>query len=183
MNVLGISGSLRGGSHNSRLLRAAAEVLPPGARLEVWDNLRDLPPFDEDLEHEPIAPVQDLRDAVAYADALLISTPEYNAGIPGQLKNAIDWLSRPYPDNVLKGKPVAVIGASTGVFGAIWAQDHVRKSVAFAGAKVLEGELPVGQAHETLDEQGRLTDPEQREKLTQLLSELVQAAEQRVVSS
>ena len=102
MRILGISGSLRRDSHNTRLLRAAAELLPPGAELEVWEQLRDVPPFDEDHESDPAPAVLALREAVEEADAVLFVTPEYNAGIPGQLKNAVDWLSRPYPDNAGK---------------------------------------------------------------------------------
>lgn len=177
MTILGISGSLRRDSHNTRLLRAAADLLPPGVELEVWEGLRDVPPFDEDLEHDPAAAVQALRAAVEDADAVLVVTPEYNAGIPGQLKNAVDWLSRPYPDNALRGKPVAAIGASTGLFGAIWAQDQLRKAVQFAGANVLDVELPVGQAHETLDERGLPSDPDQRAALEGLLGDLAALAE------
>lgn len=177
MRILGISGSLRRDSHNSRLLRAAADQLPSGAELEVWEGLRDVPPFNEDDEGFPPAAVQAFRAMVEQADAVLIVTPEYNAGMPGQLKNAIDWLSRPYPENALKGRPVAVIGASTGLFGAIWAQDHVRKAVQFAGANVLDEEFPVGQAHETLDDAGLPIDPEQRDRLREVLAALVTLAE------
>lgn len=177
MRILGISGSLRRDSHNTRLLRATAELLPPGAELEVWPGLRDVPPFDEDHESDPAPAVQALREAVRRADAVLFVTPEYNAGIPGQLKNAVDWLSRPYPDNALKAKPVAAIGASTGPFGAVWAQDQLRRAVQFAGATVLDAELPIGQAHETLDEHGLPSDPEQREALRAVLADLVALAE------
>lgn len=177
MRILGISGSLRRDSHNTRLLRAAAELLPPGAELEVWERLRDVPPFDEDHESDPAAAVEALREAVEEADAVLFVTPEYNAGIPGQLKNAVDWLSRPYPDNALRAKPVAVIGASTGLFGAIWAQDQLRKAVQFAGANVLDTELPIGRAHETLDGRGLPIDPEQRDALRAVLGDLVALAE------
>ena len=130
MRILGISGSLRRGSHNRRLLRAAGDALPPGADLVEWEGLRDLPPFDEDLESMPPAAVQDLLDAIEEADGILIATPEYNASLPGALKNALDWASRPFPDNVLRDKPSAVIGASTGLFGAVWAQAEVRKALA-----------------------------------------------------
>lgn len=177
MKILGISGSLRRDSHNTRLLRAAADLLPSGSELEVWDGLRDVPPFDEDHESDPAAAVQAFRAKVEEADAVFFVTPEYNAGIPGQLKNAVDWLSRPYPENALKGKPVAAIGASTGLFGAIWAQDQLRKAVQFAGANVLDVELPVGQAHETLDDAGLPIDPEQRDALRGVLTDLVALAE------
>ena len=150
VKVVGISGSLRSDSHNTRLLRAAAELLPPGADLELV-GIGDLPLYNEDLDTEPApAPVQRLREAIASADVVVVSTPEYNASIPGGLKNAIDWASRPFPDNVFKGKPVMVIGASTGLFGAVWAQAELRKVLGHIGAEVLDAEFPVGQAHEAL---------------------------------
>src|SRR4051812_48253066 len=128
MRILAIAGSLRRDSHNVRLIRAAAETLPPGATLELWDGLRDVPLYDEDVDSRfTPAGVAALREAIAGADAVLIATPEYNASIPGVLKNALDWASRPYADNVLRGKPAAVVGASTGLFGAVWAQADTRK--------------------------------------------------------
>jgi chromate reductase len=154
MKVLGISGSLRRNSHNSRLLRAAAELLPPGAELELV-GIADLPLYSEDLDADPApAPVRRLREAIASADAIVISTPEYNASIPGGLKNAIDWASRPFPHNAFRGKPVLVIGASTGLFGAVWAQAELRKVLNHIGAEVLDSELPLGQAHEALGADG-----------------------------
>ena len=104
MRILGIAGSVRRGSHNRRLLRAAGDTLPPGVELVEWDGLGGLPIFDEDLENDPPAAVQDFLDAIEDADALLIATPEYNASVPGGLKNALDWASRPFPDNVLQGQ-------------------------------------------------------------------------------
>src|SRR3954447_11941726 len=122
MKILGLSGSLRQGSHNSSLLRAAARALPHGAELEVFDGLRDLPLYDEDLDVEP-APdsVQRLRDAITSADGPLIATPEHNGTSPAAPKSGIDWASRPFPDSGVRGRPAAVIGASTGLFGAVWA--------------------------------------------------------------
>src|SRR5687768_6819189 len=111
MRILGISGSLRRGSHNRKLLRAAASELPSGAELVEWEGLAGLPAFDEDLERTPPPAVAELLAQIEEADALLIATPEYNASLPGALKNALDWASRPFPDNVLKDKPAAVIGA------------------------------------------------------------------------
>ena len=174
MKVLGLAGSLRRDSHNVRLLRAAAETLPPGATLEVWDGLRDLPLYDEDVDGV-LAPaaVRALREAIASADAILIATPEYNASIPGVLKNALDWASRPYATNVLRGKPAAVIGASTGLFGAVWAQAETRKVLKTIGARVLEDELPVGLADDAWDPQGRLLDPELRDRLADVVGDLV----------
>jgi chromate reductase len=173
MRILGISGSLRRGSHNRRLLRAASDALPPGAVLVEWEGLAGLPAFDEDLESSPPAPVQEFLDAVEDADALLIATPEYNASLPGALKNAIDWASRPFPGNVLRKKPSAVIGASTGLFGAVWAQAEVRKTLKASGAHVLESELPVGMADGAFTEDGRLADPDLAERLHDLVSDLV----------
>jgi chromate reductase, NAD(P)H dehydrogenase (quinone) len=183
MRILGISGSFRRDSHNTRLLRAAALVLPPGAELELFDGLGDVPPYCEDADTEP-APeaVAYLRDRIAAADALLIATPEYNASIPGVLKNAIDWASRPFPDNVLRGKPVAVMGASTGLFGAVWSQAELRKVLRHAGAEVLDTELPVGLADQAFTPAGELADPELRLRLVDLLEALgnVRAADERV---
>ena len=164
MKILGIAGSLRGDSHNVRLLRAAAETLPPGVTLELWDGLRDVPLYDEDVDGEGSpAGVRALREAIADADAVLISTPEYNASIPGVLKNALDWASRPYATNVLRGKPAAVVGASTGLFGAVWAQAETRKVLKTIGAHILEDELPLGLADDAWDPDGRLLDPELRD--------------------
>lgn len=183
MRILGIAGSLRRGSHNRKLLRAAALQLPSGTELVEWDGLAGLPIFDEDLEADVPGPVQELRDAIEGADAILIATPEYNASVPGGLKNLIDWTSRPYPDNVLKGKPALVIGASTGLFGAVWAQAEVRKSVKYAGAHVVEDELPVGLADTAFAEDGSLTNPELAEKLGDLLQDLVREARAPVEQS
>ena len=130
MRILGIAGSLRRGSHNRRLLRTAAHLLPSGADLVEWDGLADLPAFDEDLENDPPAVVQAFLDEIEGADAVLIATPEYNASVPGALKNALDWASRPLATNAFRNKPVAVIGASIGLFGAVWAQAELRKVLA-----------------------------------------------------
>jgi chromate reductase, NAD(P)H dehydrogenase (quinone) len=177
MRILGLSGSLRRGSHNTSLLRAAATTLPSGAELEVYDGLRDLPHYDSDMDVEPAPePVARLREAIANADGVLIATPEYNGSIPGVLKNALDWASRPFPDNALRGKPVAVIGASTGLFGAVWAQAEVRKVLGVIGADVLDGELPVGQAAAAFREDGHLAEAEQRAVLTDLVGTLAARA-------
>jgi chromate reductase len=173
MRILGISGSLRRGSHNRRLLRAAGDALPPGVDLVEWEGLAGLPAFDEDLEPTPPELVQDFLDAVEAADALLIATPEYNASLPGALKNALDWASRPFPDNVLRDKPSAVIGASTGLFGAVWAQAEVRKTLKASGAHVLESELPVGMADGAFADDGGLADPDLAARLHDVVSDLV----------
>src|SRR5947208_12543929 len=169
LQILGISGSLRRGSHNTNLLRAAAELLPPGVELEVFDGLGELPPYDADLDVQPADPaVAWLREAIASADGILIATPEYNGSIPGVLKNALDWASRPFPDSALRGKPVAVIGASTGLFGAVWAQAETRKVLGIIGADVIDGELPVGQADSAFADDAELIDREQHAALPDL---------------
>jgi chromate reductase len=161
MKVLGISGSLRQDSYNSRLLRAAAELLPPGAEFEEFTALREIPAFDEDIEHSPPPAVVALKDAIGAADAVLIATPEYNHSIPGVLKNALDWVSRPIAENPMRWKPALVIGTSTGMFGAVWAQAEARKVLGALGARVLDEELPVAKAPDGLDDhelQARLAD-------------------------
>ena len=177
MRVLGIAGSLRADSHNARLLRAAAAELPPGWELERWEGLRDVPAYDEDLDVDPApAAVQSLRDAIAQADALIVATPEYNGSVPGALKNAIDWASRPRATSVLLDKPALVVGATTGLFGAVWAQAELRKVLGTIGARVVDLELPVGQAHEALGEDGLPSDPAAREQLQAVLDALVDLA-------
>jgi len=177
LRILGISGSLRRGSHNANLLRAAAELLPPGVELEVFDGLRELPPYDADRDAQPADPaVARLREAIASADGILIATPEYNGSIPGVLKNALDWASRPFPDSALRGKPVAVTGASTGLFGAVWAQAETRKVLGIIGADVLDHELPVGQADTAFGANGELVEPEQRAVLSDLVHVLAARA-------
>ena len=179
MKILAISGSLRQGSHNTDLLRGAAAGAPDGIDIELYHGLKDIPPYDADDDvpgDQPIA-VQQLKAALASADAILISTPEYNSSIPGVLKNAVDWASRPVATNPLRNKPVAVIGASTGMFGAVWAQAELRKVLGATGARVTEVELAVGHAHEHLDPDGHPSDPTQEEALSDsvgiLLGELV----------
>ena len=180
MKILGVSGSLRADSHNTALLRCASRHLPAGVELELWDGLRGVPPYDEDDDVDP-APqaVAALRAALAGADAVLFSTPEYNSSIPGQLKNALDWASRPHATNVLRNLPVAVVGASTGAFGAVWAQAELRKVLGAAGARVVDGEVILGHAHRKMDEDGVLLDDEIREQLVDVISGLAGAVEAR----
>jgi len=173
MRILGIAGSLRRGSHNRKLLRAAAPLLPSGVELVEWDGLAGIPAFNEDLESTPPEPVREFFAVIEAADALLIATPEYNSSIPGALKNAIDWASRPFPENVLRYKPTAVIGASTGLFGAVWAQAEARKTMKASGAHVLEDELPVGMADGAFADDGSLADPELTIRFRDLLGDLV----------
>jgi chromate reductase, NAD(P)H dehydrogenase (quinone) len=184
MRVLGISGSLRRESHNSALLRAAAERLPAGAELVPYERLAEIPPYDEDVElHGVPEPVRELREAIRAADAVLIATPEYNHSIPGQLKNALDWASRPAGKSALNGKPAAVLGASTGMFGAVWAQAELRKVLGAMGGRVLEAELPVAHAAELRRGSKLALGPEQAEQLEEILAELVAAAERELVTA
>jgi chromate reductase len=179
MRVLGISGSLRRDSYNSALLRAAAERLPAGVELVEYERLREIPPYDSDAEAEatPLV-VEELREAVRSADAVLIATPEYNHSLPGQLKNALDWISRPAGKSALMGKPAAAIGASTGMFGAVWAQAEARKVLGALGGRVVEGELPIPHAEEQYGD-GRLElTPEQSQQLEEILAELVSEVEE-----
>ncbi len=180
MRILGIAGSLREFSHNRRRLRAAGDRMPPGAALVEWMGLAEIPAFNEDEENDPPAVVKAFLAEIDEADALLIATPEYNASVPGALKNALDWASRPFPENVLRYKPCAVIGASTGLFGAVWAQAEVRKALKASGAHVLESELPVGLAESAFTEDGRLADDELTARLHDLLADLVREVESPV---
>ena len=176
MRILTISGSLRAASHNSALLRAAAELVPAGVEVVQYDGLDRLPHYNEDHDtDDPHGEVQRLRETVAAADLVLISTPEYNGSVPGHLKTAVDWASRPFGQgSALWGKPVAVIGASITDYGAVWAQDHLRKSLGLAGARVLDGELAVPKAPDAFaGPNGELTDPEIRERLGVLVNDLV----------
>jgi chromate reductase, NAD(P)H dehydrogenase (quinone) len=174
MRILGISGSLRRDSHNSKLLRAAARLLPPEAELVIWEELAAIPPYNEDDEALPAPPaVASLREAVAAADALLIATPEYNHSLPGQLKNALDWLSRPVATNPARNKPAVVIGASTSMFGAVWAQAEGRKVLAALGARVIDRELPIPFAAEHFDADGNLIERDVVTQLGGILAELV----------
>jgi len=179
MRVLGISGSLRRDSLNSALLRAAAERLPAGAELVEFQHLREIPLYDEDLElaGTPEA-VGELREAMREADAVLIATPEYNHSIPGVLKNALDWASRPAGQSALSGTPAAAIGASTGMFGAVWAQAETRKVLGALGGRVIETELPVARADQQLVDGQLQLEPQQSERLEEILAELIASAEE-----
>jgi chromate reductase, NAD(P)H dehydrogenase (quinone) len=176
MRVLGISGSLRRDSHNTRLLNGLRELLPAGAELVVFDRLGEIPPYSEDDEHLNPPAVAALRSAIAGADALLLATPEYNGSIPGQLKNALDWVSRPPADSPVRGRPAAVIGASTSLFGAVWAQAELRKVLATMGARVLDRELPLPQAEDSLGPDGLPLDPATVEELGETLGGLLDLA-------
>jgi chromate reductase len=171
MKVLGVSGSLRADSYNTRLLEEAAAAAPGGVELELFDPalVAELPLYDQDLEGDAPASVQRLREAWAEADAILFATPEYNGSVPGGLKNAIDWASRPKLEAALTNQTVAVIGASTGQFGAIWAQNDLRRILGIAGARVVGEGLPVARAQEGFPEQ-------LHEQLREVLQLLVEAA-------
>jgi chromate reductase, NAD(P)H dehydrogenase (quinone) len=175
LKILGISGSLRPESHNTKLLRNAGELLPADVEFELWQNLKAVPPYDEEDDVEPApAAVVALKEAIAEADGILFATPEYNSSVPGQLKNALDWASRPPAASPLRNKPVAVIGASTGAFGAVWAQAELRKVLAATGARVVDAEVAVGHADSRFDEDGRLVDEAFREELAETVDVLVE---------
>ncbi len=176
MRILGLSGSLRGDSHNTRLLAGAATLLPSEAELVVFDELAAIPPYSEDDELPAPPAVAALKAAIADADAVLVATPEYNASIPGVLKNALDWVSRPIAETPLRGKPAAVIGASTSLFGAVWAQAETRKVLSTIGARVVDRELPIAHAAEALGDDGLPIDDDAVEALSATLDELIELA-------
>jgi len=173
ISILGFAGSLRKGSYNKSLLRAAQEMVPEDATLEVFD-LEGIPPFNQDLENRPPEKVKEFKAKIKAADAILIATPEYNYSIPGVLKNAIDNASRPYGDNAFNGKPAAIMGASIGILGTARAQYHLRQSMVFLNMYPLnQPEVMVPLAQEKMDQNGRLTDQKTREKVKELLEALV----------
>jgi chromate reductase len=175
--ILAISGSLRSDSVNTALLRAAAAASGDDTWVELWCGLGSIPPFNEDDEHDTPAAVADMRAAIAGADALLISTPEYNGSIPGQLKNALDWASRPYGDSVLTGKPVAVTSASPGDYGGAWAAEHLGKVLEIVGGQVLEPSFSLPLADQAFEPGSDvLRDPAHAAALTDLMSALRTAA-------
>jgi chromate reductase len=177
MRILAISGSLRDASHNTGLLRAAAEEAPAEVELVLWNGLKGIPPYDADDDVVPgPAPVEAFRDAVREADAVLLATPEYNSSVPGALKNALDWASRPLATNAFRNKPVAVIGSSAGMFGAVWAQAELRKVLGTMGARVADVEVAVGHSLDKFDESGELVDDATRELLREAVEVLVATA-------
>jgi len=169
INVLVLLGSLRAASVNRQLAELAAETAPDGVNLQLFDRLGELPFYNEDIDNDGVAePVVALRQAAANAKAALVITPEYNGSIPGVLKNAIDWLSRPFGDGALKGKPMAVIGASLGQYGGVWAHDETRKSFGIAGPRVVE-ELKLSVPVKSLD--GK--HPRERGDLAESLRDII----------
>jgi len=180
IRIVGIAGSLRDASWNGLLLDRAAVIAPDGVTIERWHGLKAVPPFDEDDEGLAVPEaVADLRDHLAAADALLIVTPEYNSSIPGQLKNAIDWLSRPAGGDVIRNLPAAAIGASTGTFGGIWAQGELRKVLGALGARVVDVEMPLPYAHEAFADDGTLIDPDHEAGVANAVVRLVDAVRLR----
>jgi len=178
MRILAISGSLRAGSHNTSLLRTAAAVAPEHVKVELYDGLKEIPPYDadDDVPERLPAAVRRLKEALDRADAVLIATPEYNSSLPGVLKNALDWASRPLAESPVRGKPVAVVSASTGMFGAVWAAAETRKVMRALGARTLEETLALPKAHERVVDG---LEPGQLDSLRTVLTELADAVEAR----
>src|SRR5919201_278317 len=183
MRILAISGSLRRDSYNTALLRAAAEEAPEDVEIVLWEGLKEIPPYDADDDSVPgPETVERFRDVVRAADAVLFATPEYNSSVPGALKNALDWASRPVATNVFRNKPVAVIGSSAGMFGAVWAQAELRKVLGTMGARVADVEVAVGHSMDKIDEDGRLVDDAVREQVREAVETLVAVASPAAVA-
>jgi chromate reductase len=184
LRVLAISGSLRADSYNTALLRSLREEAPEGVEIELWNGLKEIPAYDADDDVVPGPPtVVAFRELVREADAVLFATPEYNSSVPGALKNALDWASRPLATNVFRNKPVAVIGSSAGAFGAVWAAAELRKVLGAMGSRVTEAELAVGHAHDKFDEHGNLIDDDVRQGLRDALGVLVAEAQPAAVAA
>ena len=182
MRILAISGSLRDDSHNTELLRAAAAVAPDGVELDLFDGLKDVPPYDADDDvpgDQPFA-VGRFKGALREADAVLISTPEYNSSIPGVLKNALDWASRPLVESPVRNKPVAVLSSSTGMFGGVWAAAETRKVLGALGARTLDATVSVPKADQRLAEG---VDATLRDELRTVVSALAAAVEARAAAA
>lgn len=178
LNILGIAGSLRAGSYNRAALRTAQQLAPKGMRIEAFE-LDGIPGFNQDLEQQPPQQVVDLKRRVRAADGILFVTPEYNYSVPGVLKNAIDWASRPYGDNAWSGKPAAIMGASIGRIGTARAQYHLRQMFVFLGIPaVVQPEVMIGEAAQAFDADGNLTDETSRKLIVQLLESLAQLVRQ-----
>jgi chromate reductase len=174
MRVLAISGSLRSGSYNTALLRALREEAPADIEIELWQGLKGIPAYDSDDDVVPgPEAVEAFRELVREVDAVFFATPEYNSSIPGALKNALDWASRPIATNAFRNKPVAVISSSAGAFGGVWAAADLRKVLGAMGARVTAAELAVGHSHEKFDDDGHLVDHDVRQGLRDALQTLV----------
>jgi chromate reductase len=173
IRILGIAGSIRQDSYNRSALKAAASLAPEGATVEVFD-IKDIPIYNQDLETEAPQAVVDLKNKIREADAILFVTPEYNYSVPGVLKNAIDWASRPYGDNAWDGKPAAIMGASVGAIGTARAQYHLRQMFVFLNVfAVNQPEVMIGNCASRFDEQGNLTDDQTKDMIRQLLQNLI----------
>jgi len=173
IKILGIVGSLRKASYNRGALRAAQQLCPEGAKIELFE-LDGIPPFNQDEEGRPPAKVTELKAKIRAADAILFSTPEYNYGLPGVLKNAIDWASRPYGDNAWSGKPTAIMSAAMSMGGGVRAQYQLRQCFVFLNMDaVVQPEVAIGNATERFDQQGNLTDETSKKLIAQLLRNLV----------
>jgi chromate reductase, NAD(P)H dehydrogenase (quinone) len=173
LTILGIAGSLRQGSFNLLTLRAAQQFVPSGATIDIFD-LKAIPLFNQDEEKDPPAGVVELKKRIRASDAVLIATPEYNYGIPGVLKNAIDWASRPYGDNAWNDKPVALMGASPGLLGTARAQLLMRPLLSYLNMHIVNApEVMISKAHEKFDSNGKLTDEAAKKLMQQLLQNLV----------
>jgi chromate reductase len=173
ITILGFAGSLRKGSYNKAILRAALELAPESVKLEIFD-LEGIPPYNQDLDNDMPEKVKEFKRKIKAADAILIATPEYNYSIPGVLKNAIDWASRPYGDNSFEGKPVAIMSASPGMLGGSRAQYHLRQTFIFLDMyPVNRPEVMVPQAQDKIDANGKVTDEKTRQKIKELLESLV----------
>ena len=180
MKILAISGSLRAGSHNTDLLQAAAAVAPDGVDIKLYDGLKEIPPYaaDDDVPSDQPLEVQRLKDAQEEADAILIATPEYNSSIPGVLKNALDWASRPLAESPVRNKPVAVLSSSTGMLGGVWAAAETRKVMGALGARTLEDTVSVPKAHERLADGVDATLLDELRTVVDALATAVDAREQ-----
>ena len=173
IRILGFAGSLRRYSLNKALLQAAVQLAPKNVIIETFD-LEGIPPFNQDMETQPPQKVKEFKTKIKEADAIIIATPEYNYSIPGVLKNAIDWASRPYTDNAFEGKPVAIMGASTGMLGTARAQYHLRQSFVFLNMHATNRpEVLVPHAQEKFDENGNLKDEKTQQQITKLIENLV----------
>ena len=173
LTILGIAGSLRRASYNRGALRAAQELALEGAKIDIFE-LDGIPPFNQDEEKNPPTEVTELKQRIRAADAILLCTPEYNYSVPGVLKNAIDWASRPYGDSAWNDKPVSVMGASVGNLGTARAQYHLRQSFVFLNMHPMNGpEVMIPNAAELFDEQGNLKDAKTKEKIQKMLETFV----------
>jgi chromate reductase len=176
ISILAIAGSLRKDSYNKGALRAAQALCPEGAKIEIYD-IAGLPLFNQDEERNPTAKVSEFKQKIRAADAILLATPEYNYGVPGVMKNALDLASRPYGDNAWSGKPVALMSAAVSVAGGIRAQYHVRQSFVFLNMEaVVQPEVAIGSAPQRFDDKGNLTDETSKKMIRQLLENLIAKA-------